>query len=71
MDSGDEFARIEGFRKVVVRPNLKPDDTVNVVTARCQHQDRHMRLGAELPQDFEAVEARQHHIEDHQRVLTR
>src|SRR5437867_325468 len=40
LDPGDELARVERLRHVVVRADLEPDDLVDVFVTRGQHQDR-------------------------------
>src|SRR6478609_4104323 len=81
LHSGDELARREGLRQVVVGADLETDDTVRLLVTRREHEDRHLRLRANLATDVEAVLPRQADVEqDHpyrvtielrQRILTR
>src|SRR5215218_3866394 len=41
LDARDELARVERLRQVVVGADLEPDDLLDVLVARRQHQDRH------------------------------
>ena len=45
---GEEFARIEGLRDVVIGPELQPHDTVDIFTSRREHDDRRRVLGLSL-----------------------
>src|SRR5919205_431164 len=68
----DQLARVEGLGQVVVGADLQPDDAVNVVAARREHHDVHVRpFGPQPPQHLEAVHARHHHVEHDERVLAR
>ena len=64
LDPGEQFARIERLREIVVGAHFEPDDTIHVFAARGQHDDRRLRRGANLAAQAEAVLARQHHVED-------
>src|SRR4051794_7658567 len=35
----DELTRVEGFRQIIVRADLEPDDAIDVVTFGGQHDD--------------------------------
>ena len=65
-DPGDEGARVERLRHVVVRPELEPDDRVDVVVPRREHEDGRVAAAADLAADLEAVDLRQHEVEDHE-----
>ncbi len=39
-----QLSRIERFRQIVVRSNLKTDDAIRVVALGCQHDDRDEEL---------------------------
>src|SRR5581483_9217803 len=43
-DARDELPRVERLRQVVVGADLETDDLVDVLVARGQHQDRHVRV---------------------------
>ena len=62
----DEFVGAERLGDVVVGAELEPDDAVGLFGAGGQHDDRQGgrgRIGAERTADLEAVEAREHQIE--------
>ena len=63
LDPGGELARRERLRDVVVGAELEAGDPVGLLVARGQHHDRHLRLGAHLPADLEAVDPGQADVE--------
>jgi len=67
----DELPGIERLRHVVVGADLEPDDLVDVLVARGQHQDRDVGALAQAPADLDAVDVGQHQVEDDQRRLLR
>ena len=71
LHAGDELARVERLRQVVVGADLEPDDLVDVLVARGQHQDRHVRALADAPADLDPVDVREHQVEHDQRGLAR
>src|SRR6478672_3692916 len=42
-DAGYKFARIEWFRDIIVRPDFKSDDPIDILVKRRQHDDRNGR----------------------------
>ena len=69
LDARHELARIERLREVVVGADFEPDDAVDVVAFRGQHDDRHVFVAAaQPPADRQTVLARQHEVEDHEIV---
>ena len=59
-----ELAHRERLGDVVVRAELEPEDLVDLLGLRGEHDDRHrLALGAQAPADLEAVHPRQHHVE--------
>jgi hypothetical protein len=67
----DELARVERLREVVVGADLEPDDLVHVLVAGRQHQDRHVGGLADPPAHLDAVDVREHQVEDDQGRLLR
>ena len=65
-DAGDELGDLERLLDVVVGAGLEADDDIDRVGARGQHHDRDRRGPADRPADLEAVEARQHDVEEHE-----
>ena len=65
-DAGQQFARVERLRQIIVRAHLKPDDAVDLFALRGQHDDRDRRRGAQAPAQAQAVLARQHQVEHDQ-----
>ncbi|KAG1265605.1 hypothetical protein G6F66_014139 [Rhizopus arrhizus] len=63
---GQQHARLHGFDDVIVGAGLQPQDLVQVVLARGQHQDRHIGKAADLPAPIDAAQARQHQVQHHQ-----
>src|SRR5690606_31106787 len=66
LDPGQEFAHREGLGQVVVGADLQPDDTVHLVVARGEHQDRHGTGASDVSADIEAVDGGEHDVEDDQ-----
>ena len=55
-DARDQLARAERLGQVVVRAHREPDDLVDLLGARGQHQDVGVRELAHPPADLQAVE---------------
>ena len=70
-DAGEQLARREGLREVVVRAELEPHHAVRLLAARGEHDDRHVGAGAQLAADLEAVLAGQHEVQQHRVVAAR
>ena len=67
VDACDELARIERLRQVVVGAHLEPDDAVDFLALRGEHDDRHrFARAAEASAYREAVLAGQHQVEHDQ-----
>ena len=62
-DAGDELRHLERLLDVVVGAGLEPDHDVDRVGPGGQHHDRDGRRPADRPADLEAVEPRQHDVE--------
>jgi len=45
---------------------LQADDRVDVIAPRGEHQHRRVTTAPDLPADLEAIDLRQHQVEDHQ-----
>jgi hypothetical protein len=60
-----EFSQRKRLRKVVVGSQLEPDDSVDDLTARREHEYRqHLVLAAQIAQDVQARAAREHDVEN-------
>ena len=70
-DPGNQFARVKGFGQIIVGPHFQTDDPVDLVTAGGQHQDRHRRRLADLPQQVNPVVTGEHDVEDQEGVVRR
>jgi len=68
-DTRDHFARTEWFADVVVGAELEPEQPVDLVDARGDHDDRHVGERAHLAAHGHAIHAGQHHVEEHQRGI--
>ena len=64
LDPSDELARAEGLDQVVVRADGEPDDPIDLIGASGEHQDIGVGEGPDLAQDLEAVDAREHDVQD-------
>src|SRR5260221_4632080 len=58
-----QLARRAGLRHIVVGAELEPDDAVDVVAARGEHDHRHAARLADLAQRLDAVDLRHHDVE--------
>src|SRR5690242_19253210 len=63
-----QYAWTGRFGQIIVRPELKPDNGVNVIAARCQYQYGEQRLCAHFAQYVEAV-AIGHHDIQYQQII--
>ena len=63
VDAGQQLARIEGFRQIVVGPHFQSDDAVDLVALGGEHDNRHGGFLADLAADVDAVHPRQHEVE--------
>ena len=64
LDPGHDLARREGLHEVVVRAHREAHDPVDLLAAGREHQHVGVGEGAQPPADLDAVEARQHDVED-------
>ena len=64
LDAGDQLARVEGLRHVVIGADLEADDAVDVVAAGGEDDDGDVAGLAELLADGEAVHLGHHDVED-------
>ncbi len=62
--TGQEFLGVERLQDVVVGAQLQTDDFVQRITSGSQHQNRHVRLPAQLTHDVKAAHAGQHQVKD-------
>ena len=63
-DPGDELARAERLGEVVVGPDREADQFVDLLGLRGQHDDVGVAERADLAADLDAVDPRQHQVED-------
>ena len=64
MDPRDELPGAERLGEVVVGADGEPDDEVGLGVAGGEHQDGHRAVALDAPAHLEAVEAREHQVED-------
>ena len=65
LDAGDQFARTEGFRHVVITADFQPDDAVDLIPLRGQEQDgQFTRDMPDLTTDLETIDVGQPHVQD-------
>lgn len=62
--AGEEFARRECLREVIIGAHLKPDDAVRLLTTGREHENRDAAVPSDLAKDLEAVEAGEHDVEE-------
>jgi len=68
IDARQQFTRVEGFGEVIVGTHLQPDDSVDFLGLRGQHDDRGVIVPpAQSAADGQAIFARQHQIQ-HEKV---
>jgi len=67
LDPGQELTNRKGLGQIVVGARLEPGDLVVLGSAGGEHQDRQQRSRtAQATADLDAVEIRQHEIEEHE-----
>lgn len=64
-DPGDDLAHPEGLGEVVVGADTEAHEDVALLVAGGEHEDRHGTFRLDASADLEAVEARQHLIQQH------
>ena len=67
LHAGHELTRVEGLRHVVVGADLEPDDLVDVLVARREHEDRDVRRLADAAAELDAVAVGQVQVENDER----
>lgn len=67
-DTQQQLGEGEGFHQVVVGTQFEAADTVLQLVAGGEERHRHIVLLAQHFHDLPTVQARQHHVEDHQVV---
>src|SRR6185295_3326940 len=65
---GEQLARLERLRKIVVRADFEADYAVHGLAARREHEDRRVPLGPQAPAHLQAVDVGQREIE-HEHVV--
>ena len=65
-DAGNQLAGAERLQHVIVRTHLEADDPVRLLPARGEHDDRHVRVAAQLAADVVTGPVGKHHVEQHQ-----
>ncbi len=68
-DSGTQLLGAKGLGEVVVGAGIETGDAIDLGRAGSQHDHRHLALASHQSQELESVEARHHHVEQHQIVL--
>ena len=63
-DAGEQLAGVEGLGEVVVGTHLEADDAVDVFAAGGEEKDAVGGRGADAFEDFEAVDAGEHDVEE-------
>src|SRR5213593_182235 len=60
---GHDLARREGLRDVVIGAELQADDAVGLLALGREHDDRRLRLCPDPPKDLQAIDPREHEIQ--------
>lgn len=66
--ASDDFTRRERLGHIVVRADFQPDDTVDLIRARSEKQDRDVSQRTRLAADLETAHVRQADVQYRQRV---
>jgi hypothetical protein len=66
-----QLSRRAGLGDVVIRSQLQADDPVDVVALGREHENRDAALPADAPERLDAAQARQHDVQDHDRIASR
>ena len=61
-----QLAHTEGLGEVIIRAHLQPHHLVNLIGAGGEHQHRDVLLLAQAPAHLEAIQPRQHHIQQNE-----
>src|ERR1700739_3777795 len=66
-DASCKLSRIEGLAEIIIGPNLKADDPIDVLLQCGKKNNRYKRvIGSHVPTDVQARSIRQHDIEHDQ-----
>src|SRR5205085_12354966 len=65
-DARRQLAGVEGFWEVIVGAQLEPDDTVDILASRREHDHRNFAALPQPAKNLETVYARQHDVEHYQ-----
>jgi hypothetical protein len=66
-DAGNQFTRVVRFGQVVICPQFKAEDPVNVLIPGSRHDHRHIVFsGAQRLANCKTIHHRQHHIQYYQ-----
>ena len=69
VDARHQLTRAERLGNIVVAAHLQTQHTVDLLVARGEEEDRHVRGAADLPADLEAIHLRHADIEHDERRL--
>jgi hypothetical protein len=58
------LARVERFRQIIVRAHLEPEDAIDVLAARGEHDDQDRRFRAQFAAQRQPALAGQHDVEN-------
>jgi len=67
--AGQQFARREGLRQVVVRAKLKANNSVRFFPKAGEHYHWDVRFHSQPPQEFKAVKLRHHHVQNDRVIM--
>jgi len=63
-EAGEELAGGECLGEIIIGAHLEADDTVGLIAPGGEHEDGDLGTGADAHEDLEAIDAREHHIEN-------
>ena len=69
-DPSLDLQNVKRLGHVIVRAVFKPEDFIHILALGSQHDDRHIAALTDALADLDAVQPRQHHVQQNQIILT-
>ena len=69
LDPALDFQRIKRLCHIIIRPVVKPQDFIHIISAGSEHDDRHVRKLPYLLQYFKTRQLWEHNVQQHDIIL--